>query len=496
MKHIIKLHTSKGVVKAEANEGDNLLKLIQEHDNEFAAPCGGNGSCGKCQVEIKGQGHVTSCLHTVTKNIEVVLPKALEMKVLSAQYKHSKQVWTNPGASAFLADIPYGLAVDIGTTTMVFYVVNLMFGGVVDVITMANPQAKYGADVISRILASTEIKDGNKKLQKELITAVNKVVNEYCNTNSLPLNYFVKIAFVGNTTMLHNLMGEDVLTLAHAPFTPVFLDSKKIKAKEIGINIHEEGEVVLAPSLSAYIGGDILAGIASLDTTKLGKKYLFIDIGTNGEMALINDDRILSCATAAGPAFEGANISCGMSASTGAISKYSDKNVEVVGDVEATGICGSGLIDVVSTMIGNDVLQYDGNISSDFVIANAGTKNVIALNQADIREIQLAKSAVQSGIKRLLDISGITADELDHVLLAGGFGNYIDIKSAVKIGLLPDVDLDKYIQIGNSAGTGAVLALKSEGFVDEMNMLQKKMEYIELSTDEEFTMEFAMNMFF
>ena len=297
--------------------------------------------------------------------------------------------------------------------------------------------------------------------------------------------------------MLHNLMGVDALSIAHAPFTPTFTDAKIVEAKALNIDINEQAEVVLSPSLSGYIGADIIAGLASIDTTKLNKTYLFVDIGTNGEIVLVTPDKILTCATAAGPAFEGANISCGMGAVTGAISEYNSTNYKVVGDAEPKGICGSGLIDIVAVMLDKGILQSDGNITDDYVIYDGKSKqNTIALNQQDIREVQLAKSAIAAGVNRMLALAGITADDLDHVLLAGGFGNYINIKSAMRIGLLPDLPIEKYITIGNSAGSGAVLALKSEGFITEMEQLKEKMEYIELSTDTEFSMEYAMNMFF
>ena len=494
----VKLYKQGEATEHIVEAGQNLLQLIQDNDVEISAPCGGHGTCGKCKVEIKNDGHVTSCLYEVHKDIDVVLPEELEMKILSSQYELTKTVWSNPGKSADLAPLPYGLAVDIGTTTMAFYIVNLLFGTVVDVKTAISPQAKFGADVISRINYGAENEDGIKNLQSVLINSINKTIKEYCDESGIAFDDFVKVSIVGNTTMLHNFMGVDALPIAHAPFTPVFTEEKTMTAKEIGINIHEEGEVVLSPSLSGYVGADIIAGMASLDETKIGKKYLFIDIGTNGEMALVTPEKIVACATAAGPAFEGANISKGMSATTGAISKFSNDGYEVIGNVEPTGVCGSGLIDIVANMVENEVIVMDGNISEDFVIKNPKSSEAtkVSLTQQDIREIQLAKSAIASGINRMLAIAEVDVSELDNIYLAGGFGNYINIESAIRIGLLPDVDLEKYVQIGNTAGTGAVLALKSQGYMIEMEELIKKMEYIELSTDDEFSMEFAMNMFF
>ncbi|OQX97787.1 MAG: hypothetical protein B6I20_11945 [Bacteroidetes bacterium 4572_117] len=496
MKYKVKLYKGGKYTDLVVEEGENLLKCIQENEDEFFAPCGGNGTCGKCRVKIINDGHVTSCLYYVHKDIEVLLPEVLEMKVLSSQYHLSKSTWPEPLAAFNLAAMPYGLAIDIGTTTMVFYFVNLVTGSSVSVKTEMNPQSKFGSDVISRINYG-ELNDGGvENLQKVLLNSINNALEGFYNDLGITKQDLVRVSIVGNSTMLHNLLGINALPLAHAPFTPVFTDTKRIKASNLNLNTHPEADIVLSPSLSAYVGADIIAGLNSLDTKKLNSTYLFIDIGTNGEMALVTPEKTLSCATAAGPAFEGANISCGMTAKNGAISKFSGKKYEVIANIEPIGICGSGLIDIVAEMLNNNLLSQDGKIEEDFVVYQSENNKPISISQQDIREVQLAKSAIMSGIIRLLSISGITTGDLSHVILAGGFGNYIDIKSAIKIGLLPDIDVGKYIQVGNTAGTGAMLALKSEKYITEMEELKDKMEYIELSTDDDFSMEFAMNMFF
>ncbi|MEN8249286.1 MAG: ASKHA domain-containing protein [Bacteroidota bacterium] len=496
MSYKIKLF-NKGVTSDYTiEEGTNLLQFIRDNTEGFSAPCGGNGMCGKCKVEVKGEGHVTSCLYDVSRDIEVVMPGEQTMKILSTQYELTKTYWLNIGETAMLTSMPYGIAIDIGTTTMVFYIVNLVTSSVVEVISMINPQTKYGADVISRISYGAENQNGVVELQMALIDQINEVIDDYTRRAELLPEYFVKIAVVGNSTMLHQLMGIDAISIAHAPFNTVFKETKIVPSKELGVNINNEGQVVLSPSKSAYVGADIIAGLASLEREKIGKNLLFIDIGTNGEMVLVTPDRTISCATAAGPAFEGANISCGMGAIDGAVSKYTFDSYEVIGGgTQAKGVCGSGLIDIVGEMLKHEVMTSDGNIKEDFII-HENRKKIISLTQQDIREVQLAKSAIASGIKRMMAIAGISNKDLDNVLLAGGFGNYINIENAIKIGLLPDVPVEKYIQVGNTAGTGATLALKSVDFIKEMEELIDEMEYIELSTDEEFTTEFAMNMFF
>ncbi len=483
--------------EVKVDEGANLLTVIRGYVNDFYAPCGGNGTCGKCRVFIPGDGHVTSCLFHVNKDIEVILPDKKEMNILSLQYKLTKTVIPKPGKLENSVAVPYGLAVDIGTTTMVFYIVNLLFGSVVDIKTAVNPQIKYGADVISRIQYGMENENGIKDLQIPLIKTINNVINEYCEQNGIINNDFVRITITGNTTMLHTFLGEDATSIAQYPFIPVFKDVVRKNPKDLFIDINTKGEIVLLPSLSGYIGADIVAGLASLDMKKIGKTFLYVDIGTNGEIVLVTPERVLSCATAAGPAFEGANISCGMSAVAGAVSEYSVNEIKVIGNAEPKGVCGSGLIDIVAEMLKTGALQQEGNIEKDFVVyQNEHDNHKITLTQQDIREVQLAKSAIAAGINRLLSIAGITKEQLDNVLLAGGFGNYINVKNAIRIGLLPDVPFDKYIQIGNSAGSGAVLALLSEDFINTTVRIRDNMEYIELSTDTEFPMEYAMNMYF
>ncbi len=497
MKHQVTL--IKAGFRKEVSIGDetSLLNCIQGHVSDFYAPCGGNGTCGKCRATIQGEGHVISCLYPVKRDITVFLPEKMEMKVLASQYELTKLVVLSPGGSSKLATVPFGVAIDIGTTTMVFYIVNLLLGSVVDIVTMVNPQSRYGADVISRINHGHQSPKNLADLQIPLIDSINSVIQGYCTRSDVLSNDFVKISVVGNTTMLHNLLGVDAISIALAPFTPKFTAAQFIEAHKLGIDINPKGTVVLSPSLSGYVGADILAGLASVDPEKLKGNFLFIDIGTNGEMVLVTPEKILACATAAGPAFEGANISCGMGAFPGAISEFHGENMKVIGNTVPKGVCGSGLIDIVAYMLKTSLLSPEGNISGEYLLYKAAREEEnVTITQQDIREVQLAKAAVYAGISRLLALAGKSMDDLDHVLLAGGFGNYLNISNAVAIGLLPDLPLSKFIHIGNSAGSGAVLALKSEQFVEQIEKMKEQIKYVELSSDPGFPLEFAMSMNF
>ena len=245
-----------------------------------------------------------------------------------------------------------------------------------------------------------------------------------------------------------------------APFTPKFIDAKILPASKLELGLNPAAKVHVLPSISAYVGADVVAGLAAIDPPESIKNYLFVDIGTNGEMAIVTPDKIWTCATAAGPAFEGANISCGMGAYAGAISSFSKDDVVTINDEKAIGICGSGLLEAVAYLLDNEIVSMEGNLEEDFVLVDAnksGTGDAVALTPKDIREVQLAKSAISCGIIALTEKAGLSYDEVDALFVAGGFGNYMNIESAIRIGLLPQEMKGKVIQIGNTAGAGAVL---------------------------------------
>ncbi|MBE0656018.1 MAG: DUF4445 domain-containing protein [Bacteroidales bacterium] len=483
-----------------ASPGKLLLGLLREQGFEVYSPCGGNGTCGKCKVYLKNEGYITSCVYTVEEDIEIVLPDALEADILASQYEHSRVVPLVPGDPEKLAPFPYGVAIDIGTTTLAFHLVQLMTGVHTETRTAMNPQAKYGADVISRINFCILNPEGLETMQQEIIRIINQQLIHFSEVSGIGSSDIVKITIAGNTTMLHLLLGENPASLAFVPFTPVFTDRKLLHAKDLSLECHPDAEVNILPSLTAYVGADIVAGIASLAPSESIKNYLFIDVGTNGEMALITPQKIYCCATAAGPAFEGANIEFGMGALQGAISIFDGPGKYLtIGGAKPVGICGSGLIDMVASLVKSGIIAPDGNMESDYLVVsaeNSGNNKEIFLTQKDIREVQLAKSAIISGIKLLISEAGLSTNELDALYMAGGFGNYIRTESAVIIGLLPAELADRVIPVGNASGTGALLSLKSVYFDAILNDIKNRMEYIELAEKDDFMMEFAMNMDF
>jgi uncharacterized 2Fe-2S/4Fe-4S cluster protein (DUF4445 family) len=404
-----------------------------------------------------------------------------------------------PGPAADMSVYPHGVAIDIGTTSLVFYLVNLITGTIVETKASLNPQAKYGADVISRIQFTTSDKKGLHILQNEIISAINRELIDLVQFAGISVNEIIKIVIAGNTTMLHLLLGADPLSLAMVPFKAQFLDEQILQGKDLKLNCFPEAEIKLLPSISAYVGADIVAGLASIGPSDIYRNYLFMDIGTNGELALVTGDRIWCCSTAAGPAFEGARISCGMGAVEGAISAFGDEGYIVIGDEKPAGLCGSGLIDLVAWLFSNGKIDSEGILKSEFEIVPASeslTGQAITINQTDVREVQLAKSAIASGIKILMRQAGRAFDQIDTLFLAGGFGNYINIESAVRIGLIPVEMKERIIPIGNTSATGALAALKSVRFDEAVNRVRDRAILVELANDEDFTLEFAMNMMF
>ena len=482
----------------ETDGSEMLLSVLREAGHDLYAPCGGKGTCGKCKVWISGEGSVTSCFYPVVNDISIRLPDERESQILVEQHNHTQKLPLNPGNYTSLSNYPFGIAIDIGTTTMVFYLVDFITGVISETRAVANPQAKYGSDVISRINFTSEHKDGLQMLQKELIQIINDQIIHFTEFVGISENDIVKIIIAGNTTMLHLLLGVDPLPLALFPFTPQFTDAQVLKANELNIKCNEGALIRTLPCISAFVGADIVAGLASIAPDTKYRNYLFMDIGTNGELALVMPDKTLCCTTAAGPAFEGARIKYGMTATEGAISQYIGK-ASVIGDIPPLGICGSGLIDLVAYLLENEFIDSEGLLEKEFIVASkdeSGIDENISVTQEDIREVQLAKSAIFSGVNILLKNAGISPSELDVVFLAGGFGNYIDTNNAMKIGLLSPLFKDKIISLGNTSGTGALLALKSETFNERIKQVVKEARHIELAEDSDFAVEFAMNMMF
>lgn len=481
-----------GAREMDSEEGIPLQAILRNNGYNIYSPCGGRGRCGKCTVWVSGVGKVLSCRYFPVSDIEIILPGDDEARILVRQTEFLEDFQFRPELSSCHSKAPYGVAIDLGTTTVALYFLNLIDGAIEKVSSFLNPQMIFGADIISRITWCQENETGLKELRNLITGSINYEVEAFLAEQGLENKNIEKVVVAGNTTMLHLLLGEDPVPIALAPFTPKFTSRQVRKGSLSGLKINPDGQLITLPCLSAYVGSDIIAGLAVLKPLYLN--YLFVDIGTNGEIALVKGDTVYSCSAAAGPAFEGANLSCGMAAVTGAISGFSDDGgFQVIGNAEPSGICGSGIVDIVAYLVRKGIVDETGFLNESFVIHPG--RNIMVTRQ-DIREIQLAKSAICSGIRILMKRAGMGFEDIGALFLAGGFGNYININSAIDIGLLPSELENRIFAVGNSAGIGAMQNLRSDEHERRMVRILENSRYVELSEAEDFPEEFAINMYF
>lgn len=414
----------------------------------------------------------------------------------------------------------YGVAVDIGTTTVVAALVDMRTGEELATASMMNPQKQFGLDVLTRITYTLENpQNAKEKLQHAIVNAVNTLIEELCNRVSIDRKYIYEITVAANCTMMHFLLGMDATSIGKAPYAPVFVKSKNIPAQSIGLKASSGARLYCLPSVSAYIGADIVAGAYVCQLHKNGGNVLFIDIGTNGEIVLSNHGKLLSCSCAAGPALEGMNISSGMKAAEGAIEDVhiTEKGIElkVIGNEEPVGICGSGILAAVKELVRIGLVKNDGafikrenleksdyrydmiqlnGVKREFVLKHGSGQ--LLITQGDIRQVQLAKGAILSGFYALLRQAAIEMNQLDKVMIAGQFGTHLPADSLIGTGILPQEVKNKLIYVGNSSKTGAYMALMSVDVKTQMESLANQMAYMELGASEGYERLFMQCLLF
>ncbi|WP_122639286.1 corrinoid activation/regeneration protein AcsV [Romboutsia sp. Marseille-P6047] len=413
----------------------------------------------------------------------------------------------------------YGVAIDIGTTSVVVCLVELENQVLIDKASSGNAQIKYGADVINRIVFATK-KDGLDILYKAIIhETINPLLRSIYEKNNINKDDVISVVASGNTTMSSLLLGVYPDFLRREPYIPPFLRSPKLMGENVELEVNDSAYVYLAPNVSSYVGGDITAGVLSAGIWANEENVLFIDLGTNGEIVFGNKDFMMSCACSAGPAFEGGGIRCGMRSSCGAIegikinSDTLEPTLKIIGDCEPIGICGSGIIDLICQMIINGIIDRRGKIQKDidnprirfdeneigeYVLAfkeEYNLENDIIVNEVDIDNFIRAKGAIYSGASVLLDSLGMDFSVLDRVYIAGGIGNSLNIENAITIGLLPDVSRDKFKYIGNSSLVGSYLALISRDAKNKLEEIASQMTYVELSVYPGYMDEFVSACF-
>ncbi len=408
---------------------------------------------------------------------------------------------------------PLGLAVDLGTTKLAGYLVDLETGQTLAMAGAMNPQIAYGEDVMARIAYAMEGEEQATNLQKVIVGGLNDLLRDLCAQSGHHPDEIVEAVVVGNTAMHHLFLGLPVRQLGLAPYVPAVSEALDVKAREVGLEIAPGGYVHLLPNIAGFVGADHVAMILSTQIGEAEGTVLGLDIGTNTEVVLRANGRLISCSTASGPAFEGAHIKDGMRAAKGAIEhlRITASGVEyhTIGNVPPIGLCGSGVLDAVAQLRLARVLDERGNMADhprvrrtdhgpEFVLveANEGKNNrEVVITRGDVGEIQLAKGAIRAGINILLDEAGVSEQDIDQVIIAGAFGTYIDISSAITIGMFPPLPLERFNQVGNAAGMGARLALVSKEQRAKAAEIARQVDYIELTTDERFVSEFAKAMY-
>lgn len=469
---------------------DTLLELLRPQGIQLHAPCGGNGTCKQCLVNATGRLVSLAGEFREVKDEDVLAcrwrpdgPVTLRVKQSSGENDHiaaDRRPISGGGEGL-------GLAVDIGTTTVAVYLYDLSSGRCINTACAMNAQRSFGSDVISRI-QHCEKPGGLEELSRVIRDQLRELARSICP--ELSRIRFISIA--ANTVMEHIFAGLSPVSIGVAPFTPESLFGREYPASDFLTGFAEDARLYLAPCVAGYVGGDITAGLMSSGAYLSDKTVLFLDIGTNGEMAIGDKNGFLCCATAAGPAFEGAEIACGSPARDGAINSVSrDLSFTTLGDVPPVSICGSGIIDGVAALLCNEIVDETGRMDSDKYFL--GDK--VYLSSGDIRKIQLAKGAIRAGIETLLALSQKSYDDIDRVLIAGGFGAYLRVESACAIGLLPPAFLHKTQHVGNSSGAGAAMAL-TPGCRTLLDQITQKCRYVELSGSAVFNDKYIEAMMF
>lgn len=448
-----------------ADDGTLLSDVLFKSGNSVDRPCGGRGTCRKCIVNVNGKEEL-SCQYIINSDINVTAENIGDI------YSETGAEETN----VMTDNLCYVL--DIGTTTLALALVSLDGNKIKKVITRTNPQRTFGADVMTRIDYCR--KNGVEKINASLIYEINSMI---CDMSDKAAD---KLYVSGNATMLHLFFGIDCSAMGAAPYTPVFLENKTEKAKKLGIIGVEEIESL--PSIAAFVGADIVAGLNFVGMPESGKHNLLIDLGTNAEIILFSEKSALCTAAAAGPCFEGVNISCGMSATDGAIYSYSENEIKTVGNASAKGICGTGLVDIIAYLLDKEIVDETGYMEDDFKVAEG-----VYINRADIRQYQLAKSAVCSAIITLLQIKSVSFDEIENMYISGGFSAKINIENAVKTGLLPKELKDKCVATKNSSLLGTV---KYACENNDLSVYVDSSAYVDLSANPIFSDLFIENMMF
>ena len=532
-------------ISCKVLEGQTIMAAAAAQNINLRSDCGGQGKCGKCMVEVTPADHVSELTENESKLLstqcikkggrlacKATITGPLSISVSESVLDSKEAIGKELGGSIITDERQklrlcsngtgaLGVAIDIGTTTLAIYLCDLQWGRILHSMAEANPQRRYGEDVISRITHTNDHPDGVDDLRSVIIEAVNKLIAQCLEITGSDREAIKKVTVVGNTTMQHLFAGLHPGKLGVWPFKPESCSAQHYKAGDLGLELNKNCPVYLFPVISGFVGGDTV-GVMLSETPYLKDEIsLIIDIGTNGEIVLGNRESIWVTSCATGPALEGAHVECGMRASPGAIEKvFIDPasyrvDYQTIGNDESIypkGLCGSGIIDAVAEMVKAGLILPSGRfceglpgvhedengIGREFVIVNSNNpsgRHRVVLTLSDVRQVQLAKSALSTGIKLLMKKAGI--DTFDRLILTGAFGARFNWRNAVSIGMLPEIAYQAEVStVENAAGRGAVMALLDETFRDEIQVVAAKVHLLELAGDSGFAEEFILHTSF
>jgi uncharacterized 2Fe-2S/4Fe-4S cluster protein (DUF4445 family) len=533
MTHPVTFLPSAKTVPVEENT--TLLQAALQAGLLIASPCGGGGTCAKCRVRVRAgqtptggsshrltaeeldRGWRLACGTQVAGPLTVEIPAASQVARLGTILVDGEPVSLRRDAHTVGH---LGVAFDLGTTSVAGTLFDLHTGLERATHAVMNRQLRLGDDVISRIGQVRQNPANLEVLQSLAVGTLNEILQALCDECGEAPRAIRKLTVAGNTTMQQLLLGLDPSPLGEKPFTPAFTEAQTLDATRLGLLVNPEATLIVFPQIGGFVGGDTVAGLLASHFDTLARPTLLVDIGTNGEIALLKDGAVLAASTAAGPAFEGARISQGMRATAGAIDQVWVQNgalhCHVIGETAACGLCGSALVDAVAELLRLGLIDTTGALQlpdalpeafakrlllsekgNAFVLAyDAAGAPAVTLTQQDIREMQLASGAIRAGIESLLHRAGLTARDLDAILLAGAFGNYIRRENALRIGLLPPLHYLSVRFIGNASLTGAKRVLLAQSEFARAQTLRARTAHVELASEPRFTDLFMEHMFF
>ncbi|OGO79544.1 MAG: ferredoxin [Clostridiales bacterium GWB2_37_7] len=548
---------SEGIISS-INKGETILEAARKAGVVIEAPCNAMGTCGKCKVKVVNlnessvvsrearhhlkpeesqAGYTLACQAQVYEDIEVVTENTVSqnktLKILSEGMRFSYDIISNitkcfdgektkvysgktligeePGDTSSQA---YGLSIDIGTTTLVAALINLLTGEELTSVSALNPQSLQAQDVLTRIKFASS-PEGLEMMYNSITDEINRMIENVSKDAKINQRHIYEVVYSGNTAMLHLACNVNPVTLGKYPYTPQIFGGNNITAEML--NVSPFGLIYLPPVISAYVGPDITSGILASQLDKKKGITLFIDIGTNGEMVIAKEGKLSATSTAAGPAFEGMNIAYGMRAGKGALEYFKIEDsgeiiTRTIGDVETTGICGSGLLDIVGELVKAQVIgsngrfitpekgTYSENIKKQMIIKDGKlcfeVAHQVFLTPQDIRQVQLAKGALRAGVEMLLLCLNVKAEEVALVEIAGSFGFHLREESLLNIGLLPKEFEGKISFIGNTSKTGGEAFLLNTDFRESMRSLVKEIDAIELANQKDFDKVFVRELSF